>query len=182
MVLYWYWRYIFDIFKGKTKPHLFSWIIFVLLDIIVFLIQYNDNAGPWAWWTFITGLVALIVTISSIFYWEKNITKSDIASFILALLSIFLYIYLDNPVYALILMFIILTLAFYPTFRKSFYKPNEETLSMYIIAGIRSFIGIFATIHISFLTIGLPIFIIIINTCFIVLVLYRKKHYCNLLK
>jgi len=82
---------------------------------------------------------------------------------------------LENPVYSLYTVLAISALALYPTARKSYHKPNEETLSIYSIAALRSLLSIIATINISLLTIGLPAFIIVINTLFILMTLIRRK-------
>ena len=173
--IYAYYPYISDIFKGKTKPHLFSWIIFLIMDTIAFLIQIGDNAGPWSWWTLTTGLLGLIVLVLAFKRGEKHITTSDCIAFALALLCIVFYVLLPDPTYSLYLVLCISALALYPTARKSFYKPSEETLSIYVIAGIRSILSILATVNISLLTIWLPAFLIIINSAFVLMVLVRKK-------
>ena len=173
--IYAYYPYIRDIFKGTTKPHLFSWIIFLIMDTIAFLIQIGDNAGPWSWWTLTTGLLGIIVLVLAFKRWEKHITTSDCIAFVLALLCITFYVLLPDPAYSLYLVLCISALALYPTARKSFHKPTEETLSIYVIAIIRSIISIFATINISLLTIWLPAFLILINTAFVTMVLIRKK-------
>ena len=175
IAIYWYYDYIIDTLKRKTTPHLFSWIVFVIMDAIAFLIQIWDNAWPWAWGTIATWLMAFFIVILAFRNWEKNITTSDIISFSLAITAIVFYIILENPIYSLMAVFSILIFAMYPTFRKSYYKPKEETLSLYIIAGIRSVISIIATVNISFLTIGLPVFIIIINALFVWMTVVRKK-------
>jgi len=175
LAIYGYFAYIKDTLKGQTTPHLYSWIVFLIMDSIAFLIQIGDNAGPWAWGTLATGLMGLTVLVLALKSGEKNITRSDSIAFTLALCSIGLYIFLENPLYALINVIAILLFAMYPTFRKSYHKPWEETLSLYSIAAIRSGISIIATINISALTIGLPVFIIIINTLFIAMVLIRRK-------
>jgi len=173
--IYAYYPYIRDILKWKTKPHLFSWIVFLIMDAIAFLIQIGDNAGPGAWGTLTTGLMGLVVLALTLKSWEKNITKSDVIAFTLALIAIGLYLMLENPVYSLYTVLAISALALYPTARKSYHKPNEETLSIYSIAALRSLLSIIATINISLLTIGLPAFIIVINTLFILMTLIRRK-------
>ena len=173
--IYAYYPYITDILKGKTKPHLFSWIIFLIMDAVAFLIQIGDNAGPWAWWILTTWLMGLIVLILAINNGEKNITKSDSFAFIVALWCIAAYVFLPDPTYSLYLVLTISGLALYPTARKSFHKPNEETMSIYVIAGVRSILSIIATINVSFLTIGLPVFIIVANTLFVSMVLVRRN-------
>lgn len=173
--IYAYYPYIRDIFKGTTKPHLFSWIIFLIMDTIAFLIQIGDNAGPWAWGTLTTGLLGIIVLVLAFKRWEKHITISDCIAFVLALLCITFYVLLADPTYSLYLVLCISALALYPTARKSFHKPTEETLSIYVIAIIRSILSVLATINISLLTIGLPTFLILINTAFVTMVIIRKK-------
>lgn len=177
--IYGYFDYIKDTVAWKTTPHLFSWIVFLIMDAIAFLIQIGDNAGPWAWGTLATGLMWLTVFILALKNGEKNITKSDIVSFSLAILCIILYIIIENPIYSLITVLLILVFAMYPTFRKSYFKPWEETISLYAIAGIRSCISIIATVNISILTIWLPVFLIAINTLFITMVTIRKKQLKN---
>jgi len=170
-----YYPYIRDVLKWLTKPHLFSWIVFVIMDMIAFLIQFWDNAWPWSWGIFTTGVWAFVVMSLAVKYGEKHITKSDIFAFVLALISLVFYVILKNPLYSQLLVFSILLLAMYPTFRKSYIKPYEETLAVYTVAVVRSIISIFASINISFLTIGLPIFIICLNGVFVSMILVRRK-------
>jgi len=175
MIIVGYWKYMLDTWRGKTTPHVFSWIIFFILGVISFLIQYNDGAGPWAWGTFAGFTTALMIIFLALRQWDKNITQSDKISFTLWIIAIAAYILIDNPIYALILLIIINIFAFYPTFRKTYYKPNEETLLAYILAGIRSSISIFAMANYSFLTLAMPVFIILINVSFVSMVFIRKR-------
>lgn len=175
LAIYGYFDYLKDTIKWLTTPHLYSWIVFLIMDSIAFLIQIWDNAWAWAWWTLATWLMWLIVVVYAIKNGNKNITKSDTLSFSVALLCIVLYILLENPIYSLILVLLISFLAMYPTFRKSYNKPWEETLSLYTIAWIRSAISILATANVSILTIGLPAFIILINSVFVAMVIIRRK-------
>jgi hypothetical protein len=53
-------------------------------------------------------------------------------------------------------------MAFYPTIRKSFKKPFDETLSTYILASLRALISIFALTEINLITIMYPLFLVFI--------------------
>lgn len=173
--IYAYYPYIRDILRGENKPHIFSWIVFVIMDTIAFLIQFGDNAGPGAWGILTTGIGAFIVFLLALKYGEKNITRSDIWAFVLALVCIIFYVVLKNPYYSQIMIFSILLFAMYPTARKTYHKPGEETLSVYTVAILRSLLSIVAAINISFLTIGLSVFIICLNSIFVTMVLIRRK-------
>ncbi len=173
--IYAYYPYITDILKWETKPHIFSWIVFFIMDLVAFFIQYWDNAWPGSWGILTTWVGAFIVVLLSTRYWEKSITNTDIVAFILALGAIVFYVILKNPLYSQFMVFAILLLAMYPTARKTYHKPHQENLSVYTVAILRSILSIFAVINLSFLTIGLPAFIIFLNTLFISMSLIRKK-------
>src|SRR4051812_31536568 len=55
--------YMWNMYKGKTKPHAFSWLIWSILQIIGFAAQVFGHAGPGAWATGVTGLFCLIISI-----------------------------------------------------------------------------------------------------------------------
>ena len=55
--------YIRSIQSGKTKPHVFSWIIWASVTFIVFLAQLSDSAGAGAWPIGISGVITLYVAV-----------------------------------------------------------------------------------------------------------------------
>lgn len=182
MVLYWYWIYIWSIINRKTKPHLFSWIVFLLIGIVSFIIQYNAGAGSGSWWTLWTTIASGIVFLLAFKYGSLDITKSDIFALIMWILSIGVYIYLDDPYLSTIIIMFILVFAFYPTIRKTYNNPYEEKMLIYMFSVLRSIIWILATVEISFLTIGIPLFIIVLNWGFVLWIFLRKKKLCNISK
>src|SRR5262245_54918087 len=56
--------YIRSIHDGRTKPHVFSWLIWTLSSVVVFLAQLTGGAGTGAWpigmSSLVTGYVALL--------------------------------------------------------------------------------------------------------------------------
>lgn len=55
--------YFRDIYLGKTKPHMYSWIVWGILTFSAFGIQVADNAGPGAWTTGFTAVLCLAIII-----------------------------------------------------------------------------------------------------------------------
>src|SRR5215213_6872426 len=80
--------YFLDIIKNKTKPHLFSWIIWTVTTFLVFIGQVQKGAGAGAWNTGVVGGLSLFITILTIKRGSKNITKSDKFMFGMSLLAI----------------------------------------------------------------------------------------------
>lgn len=121
-----YFAYFRDIFAGRTKPHAFSWLVWGILTGIGFFGQRADNAGPGAWVTGFTAVVCLIVFILAIFRGEKQIVLVDWLSLFGAFVAMGLWALTKGPLLSVILVTIIDALGFFPTFRKSYFKPSEK--------------------------------------------------------
>jgi len=171
----WYYHYIKDIFKWKTKPHIFSHVIWWLLISIAFVAQLSDNAWPWAWVTWVTAIVSIFVAIISIKKWEKNITKTDKYSFLGAILTIVIWYITDNALYSVLLITLIDALWFYPTFRKSYYKPFQETLSTYLLSWIKFIFWIIALTNFTLITYTYPLSLVIMDLSFVLMLTIRRK-------
>ena len=171
----WYYHYIRDIFLWKTKPHIFTWLIWWSLTLIAFIAQLSDNAWPWAWITWITAFVSIFIAIISIKKWEKEITKSDKYSFLGAVLAILIWYFTDNALYWVMLITLIDALWFYPAFRKSYYKPFEETLSTYLLSGTKSIFWIIALTNFTLVTCLYPLSLVVMNFVFVVMLMIRRK-------
>lgn len=129
--------YFRSIFRGITRPHVFTWFTYFLIDIIVFTAQIIKGGGPGAWVT-LTGVVGTLgVTILALRWGEKRITTSDWASFAGALCAIVLWRATGDPLIAVVIAVVINFLAMLPTFRKSFIRPGEESISIWVLDIIR---------------------------------------------
>ncbi len=167
--------YFKDILAHKTKPHAFSWFIWSILIGVAFFGQISDNAGPGAWSLGISAVLCFGVFIFALKQGEKNIVKSDWISFIGALVSIILWLITKTPLFSVILVMIIDALAFYPTFRKSYFKPYSETLITYVLSVTKLVISLFALTNVSIITALYPLYLILANGSFAVMLVIRRK-------
>jgi hypothetical protein len=145
------------------------------LTTIGFFIQVQDWAWAWAWITWTTALAGLAILLLSIKYWEKNITKSDKISLFFWFVALILWLVVKLPLYSVILITIIDMFWYYPTFRKSFYKPHEETFIMYFLAWVKFLIGLFAISNYTVLTTLYPLSLVIANFTFVIYIFIRKR-------
>ncbi|MDX1581610.1 MAG: hypothetical protein R3360_08300, partial [Alphaproteobacteria bacterium] len=70
--------YIRSIHQGRTKPHVFSWLLWGSTTFIVFIAQLADGGGAGAWPIGASGLVTLYV--AGLAYSRRadvTITRSD---------------------------------------------------------------------------------------------------------
>ena len=168
--------YIRSIMQGKTKPHVFSWVIWGSTTFIVFLAQLADNGGAGAWPIGISGIITIYVALLA--YSKKSdstITKIDWLFFILAMTSLPLWYFTSQPLWAVVILTFVDVMGFGPTFRKAYTRPFEEQLMFFIIMTARNLISITALENYSLTTVIFPA--VIAGTClvFIVMVIHRRR-------
>lgn len=167
--------YLISILQGKTKPHLFSWLIWGLLTLIAWAAQYHEGGGAGAWVTMAAAVMCFITAALCVPYGEKTITRSDWATFIIALAAIPLWYVTSNPLWSVILITVIDMLGFYPTFRKSWAKPGEEALWAYSLSMVKFGLGIMALETFNVTTVLYPLSLVVANAVFVIFVMSRRK-------
>lgn len=171
-----YGAYIYSIFKGHTRPHPFSWFLWGILTAIGFFAQLSDNAGPGAWITGVSAVITLLIAL--IGYLKKSdivITKTDWWIFISVLAAIPLWLVTETPLYSVILITVIDAAAFYPTFYKTWYRPEQELAFEHLMAALKFILSLFALNHYSVITVLYPLSLIIMNILFLIMQYYRKQ-------
>jgi len=171
--------YFKDIFRGKTKPHAFTWLVWASLTGIAFFGQLFDGGGAGAWVTGFTALVSFVIFFLAIGRGEKNITPSDKWSLSGAVVALILWFLTDSPLGSVILITLIDALGFYPTFRKSYHKPHEETMLTFFLSGLKFIIAIIALQNYSVVTYLYPASLVLMNFIFVGLLIVRRKQQKN---
>lgn len=167
--------YIKDIWKGKTKPHAFSWFIWGLLTAIAFGVQVLEHGGAGAWATGITIPLCFYIFLFALRKGKKDFSIFDWLSLLGALLAIFLWWFTGEPLLAVILVTLADVLGFFPTFYKSFHRPHDETSILYSLSAVKYFLSLLALENYN-LTLGLyPGVLVIANSLFVLLLFVRKK-------
>ncbi len=167
--------YFIDIFKGRTKPHIFTWLIWSLLLLIGLTAQLVKGAGFGAWSTIGDALACFAVFVLCFWYGEKNITRSDEIMLGFGLAGIIAWVLTSNPLWAIIFVVIADSFGFFPTFRKSFHKPHEETALTYFLVVIGYVLGFFALESYSLTTTLYPAYLIMGNGSFWLYLLIRRS-------
>ena len=167
--------YFRDILKGKTHPHIYTWSLWGLLTILLVGLQIQGGAGAGAWVTIAAGLMCVGVVILSLKDGKRNITRSDTIVAVLSLAAMAFWLIADQPIVSIILVVIADMLAFYPTVRKSWKKPYEETLSLYVTNTLRFALGIVAVESYTVLSTLWLVAWVVANGLFSILLVVRRK-------
>lgn len=170
-----YGLYFRSIFRGETKPHIFTWLTFTLIDGTVFFAQILHGAGPGSWILLLSVVENTIVVVLATRWGEKHITRSDWVSFFGALFGILLWWLTDNALAAVVVASIINILAVVPTLRKSYLRPDQESVTLWSIDLLRFSLSMAALVSFNLTTALFPAVIILANASVVALVLLRRR-------
>lgn len=126
-------KYLISVLKYETKPHVFSWVNILLVDILTATAQFSLNAGYAAWVEFWAVVFSVIIVVIAFFRSNYDITKSDTISFGLTLTIIPLWLLTKSAFMAAAALCLINLFTYYPTFRKSWNRPSTENILSYVL-------------------------------------------------
>jgi hypothetical protein len=167
--------YFRQIYFGKIKPHAFSWFIWGLMTGTAFAAQLVKGAGFGAWVTGITTLASFIISGIGFYLGRRDLNKTDWTFLLSALLGIILWWVTKEPLLSIILVTVTDLLASSLTFRKSYYKPFEESATIFTISGIKWIAAIFALETYVIVTWLYPASLIVTNLAIVSVILIRRR-------
>jgi len=167
--------YVWFILKGRTKPHVFSWVIWGVTTFLAGVAQLADGGGMGAWPIAISGMVAMGVALLA---WLKRgdatITRSDWAFLVAAGASIPAWLLTDNPLWASVILTIVDMLGFGPSFRKAWVRPHEEGAGLFVLLTLRNLLAVAALESYSVTTTIFPLLSGLANMVFVALIVIRR--------
>lgn len=167
--------YFIGILKGNFRPHIFSWFIWGIVLSIVTLAQIVKGGGPGVWATGITCIASVLFTIFGFKHGKKDITRSDWILLFLSLVAIALWQLTHDPMWSVILSTVINLMAFYPTFRKAYHKPLEESAFSWGVNCLKFGLALFALERFNITTALFPAVVFTANGLLTALILWRRK-------
>lgn len=167
-------NYFNSIFRGKTRPHAFSWFVWGIISSIGFAAQVAEGAGAGSWARGFGATTCFVLVVIALMKGERNIKSGDWVTFIIALAAIPLWVITKTPVWSVILVCMIDTLGYYPTVRKSWNKPHEESARSYMFSSMGSLFSILAIEHYTLSTWLYPAVLAITNGIMVAYLLIRR--------
>jgi len=163
-------RYLIDVLKGKTKPHLYTWFIWSIVSAVVFFGQLVKGAGVGAIPTFVAEIFTIIIFFFSLRFGFTNIPKKDHYFLALALIGMIPWAITKDPTISVITVVIIDVIAFLPTLRKTWKYPTTETSLLYGMNVLRHTITLYLLESYNIATMLHSIAMIIINSLMVFLI------------
>lgn len=136
--------FIYSTLRGHTRPERATYAIWSVVNCIL-LFSYlsagaTTTAGVNAAYTFTT----LLILVLSIHHGVGGFTKLDLMSFVLAGLSIVLWVNTSNPLVALYLSMLVKFIGVIPTIVKTYYRPDTENSLSWAMCAAASTLNLFA--------------------------------------
>lgn len=173
--LFAYGIYYKSIFSKESNPHLYSWLIWGIISITIWVIQFNSDAWIWTINTLLVWFLCLWIAFLAFKKWDKNITFSDKIYLLLWILSIIMWIFIDNAIYSVILLIIVDIFWFIPTFRKLFQNPYDENILPYFLSFLGYSFSILSLLSFTFLTFWYVFLTAIFNLSLCIMVITRRN-------
>ena len=167
--------YYRNILRGRTRAHVFSWIIWGGGTVIVAFAQLAEGAGVGGWPTLLSG--ALTCGIAGLAYLRRgdlSITRSDWFCLLLAASALPFWFATDSPLIAVLILTTVDLLGFGPSLRKAWILPEEENLLFFGIAIVRNGFMIAALEQYNLTTLLFPLAVLIASLGFVCAVGFRR--------
>ncbi len=126
--------YLIDMFRGKNKPHLYTWISIFLITAVVAYLQVVNGAGIGAIPTILGVGVDGVILFFCFSFGTKDIVTIDKICLFISVVGVIAYIaFSKHPLFSLIIVTASEIISFLPTFRKTRNDPYSESLTSYYL-------------------------------------------------
>ena len=170
--------YLRDILREKIKPHPYTWLIWCIVALVLLFGQVDKGAGIGA----LPTAVALAGTTCILFTCVRHLTHRDVERItwfdhmflIIALLSIIPWIITRDPTVSVIAIVCIDILAFIPTIRKTWARPQTERPIPYGLSATRHILSLLSLNTYNIVT-ALDSAVMVIMNVVMVMIMRRKR-------
>ncbi len=170
-----YFSYFKDIFLKKTKPHLYTWLVWGITQGTATVALWHGGGGLGVVSLSVGTFLVCMIFLLSFKYGTKNITRFDTFVLISALLAIFVWWQMDNPLLAVFMVSVIDGLGYIPTFRKTFANPWSETTFFWATMIFVDILAMFSNSQYNFLTMTYLTTLMVLNFVVLMICVYRRK-------
>lgn len=170
-----YLPYLRDIARGRTRPHMTSWLIWATLAVIIFAAQVSGGGGSGTWVMGLVTFMSVLIFTLSLFRGERSISRVEAMCMCGAVLAGAAWLLTGDPLISVLLATAIDFLGFVPTFRKSYRRPDEETASLFAMVGLSFGLSLAALDTLSMVTALNPAVMTIVNAAMVGWLAYRRR-------
>jgi hypothetical protein len=144
--------YLRSIFVANTRPHAFTWLVGDRDGHRLSGAMVRPGRGGQLGNGVERGVLPRHRHHRPVSGRETHITRGDWIAFLATVLAIPLWAVTSDPLWSVLLVTAIDAIAYYPTFRKSYAKPDEELAFKYVLTVVRYPLSLLALEHYTVVT------------------------------
>lgn len=168
--------YIRSIHQGRTRPHVFSWVIWGLTTFLVFFAQLAGGGGAGAWVIGLSGVITLyIAVLACVKRADFSITALDWVFFCGAISALPFWVATSDPLVAVVILTVVDVAGFGPTVRKVWHRPQEESAGFFALFTVRNLLVILALEKVTVTTALFPAAVGVACLLLIALMGWRRR-------
>ena len=189
--------YVWQSFRGDARPHPLSWLIFGILTGTGYLVQRDAAAGPGSWVTGITAVVCLMLCIMSFIRGERMFPWYEWAFLGAAAIVFCFYIWSREPALvsatlpealhatvlkqgaaiSAVLASAVNVLGFGPTVTKAWRRPRSDSITTFVLNGLKFVPALVAMDAVSVATMVFPVTLVIANLAVALVIYVRRRSF-----
>jgi len=178
LTFFMYVPYIRSIHQGRTKPHAFSWIIWTIGTLVVFLAQLVSHGGAGAWPMGVSEVfTAYVAALAFLNRTDTSITRTDWAFLAIAVAALPCWWLTSDPLLTVVLLTGIELAGFGPTYRSASNRPHEERIGFFLLGAVRNVLAVAALEHYSLTTVLFPSAKVLVTIILVAVVWYRRTEF-----
>lgn len=170
-----YLPYFAGLFKGRTKPHAYTWLIWSITQGTATAGLLSGGGGLIAIGFFVGAVSCFVVFLLALRYGTRDITRGDTILLCVALAAILVWWQLDSPVLAVLMVAAIDGIGYLPTYRKLWKDPWSETLGAWALFTASYALALVGLTDYNLLTVPYVAAILGANSLLIALALHRRR-------
>lgn len=160
--------YIVDMFKGKNKPHLYTWISIFLITAIVAYIQLTSGSGVGAIPIILGVFVDAIILFYCFRFGTKDVVFIDKVCLAISIVGVISYpILITRPIISLTIVTVAEIISFVPTVRKTRNEPYSESLTSYYLIMVKLILILMALQKYNLLTVSYSVLWLVVFVLFL---------------
>jgi hypothetical protein len=167
--------YIRDVFRGTTRPHRGSWLIWTVLSIVALASQLADGATWSIVMVVVQALITSLVFALSISRGVGGVSRSDLAIIAIAGLGVVAWAVSSTPVVATSSTIFADMLGIALMTPKTWRDPRSETFATYVLGGVSGVLSAFAVGKLDVSLLIFPIWIAIASTVIAATIAARRS-------
>jgi hypothetical protein len=171
--------YVLQTISGKTKPRLVTWLTWCILTGVAAAGSLADHQIAAGIFALIGSLATSLVVVFGLRHGDRSFNSLDIACLIGVVAGLGLWLKLDDPVVAVWTAIVIDFVGFVPTYKHAWERPEEETLSTYVLITCGGVLALSAAMLAgtwSVTALGYPAYVALSMTICTVIILSRQKN------